>query len=293
MRKILIMVAIIILFSGCIDQNQKIGNENTTKVGDKNTVKIGDNVSVDYTVIVNGSIIATSVESVAKENNLSKPGSKYIPLTLTVGKGKVIEGFDEGITGMRIGETKTITIPPEKAFGLKDPKLISTIPIIQIIPTTITFPKVVDVSVDEFDSVFGTNHTIGDTVQTPSNINMTIQNMTNSTVYLSYNVKVGDESTKSGLKETIIKIDENNITTKNDAKKNDTIQLQGTAWNSTVIDINSENITLRNNRIPDTNIRTLSGNINIHFNDTYITVDANKEFAGETMIYNVTIRSIN
>lgn len=293
MRKILIMVAIIILFSGCIDQNQKIGNENTTKVGDKNTVKIGDNVSVDYTVIVNGSIIATSVESVAKENNLSKPGSKYIPLTLTVGKGKVIEGFDEGITGMRIGETKTITIPPEKAFGLKDPKLISTIPIIQIIPTTITFPKVVDVSVDEFDSVFGTNHTIGDTVQTPSNINMTIQNMTNSTVYLSYNVKVGDESTKSGLKETIIKIDENNITTKNDAKKNDTIQLQGTAWNSTVIDINSKNITLRNNRIPDTNIRTLSGNINIHFNDTYITVDANKEFAGETMIYNVTIRSIN
>ena len=293
MKKILIMAVVIILFSGCIDQNQKMGNENTTKIGDKNTVKIGDNVSVDYTVIVDGSIIATSVENVAKENNLSGPNKKYTPLTFTVGKGRVIKGFDEGIIGMRIGETKTITIPPEKAFGPKDPKLISTIPIIQIIPTTITFPKVVSVSVDEFESIFGTDNKVGDIVQTPSNINMTIQNMTNSTVYLSYNVNVGDETTRSGLKEIVIQIDENNITTKNEAKKNDTIQLQGVVWNSTVIDVNSENITLRNNRIPDTNIQTLSGNINVHFNDTYITVDLNKEFAGETMIYNVTIRSID
>lgn len=297
MKKLLIiLIAVILLFSGCVQKT-----ENQTKTGDNlsadniiGTVKNGDNISADYTVIVNGSIIVTTVESIAKENNLSGPINKYKPLMFTVGKGRVIKGFDEGVVGMRVGETKTMTIPPEKAFGLKDPNLIITIPVIQIIPTTITFPKIVDVPIDEFDSVFGPNHKIGDNVETPdSHINFTIQNMTNSSVYLSYNVKVGDENNRTGLKETVINIDENNITTKNEVEKNDTIKLQGVAWNSTVIDINSENITLRNNKIPDTNIRTLSGNIFVHFNDTYITVDSNKEFSGETMVYNVTIRSIN
>ncbi len=30
---------------------------------------------------------------------------------------RVIPGFRDGIVGMRIGETKTLTIPPEEAYG--------------------------------------------------------------------------------------------------------------------------------------------------------------------------------
>jgi peptidylprolyl isomerase len=39
------------------------------------------------------------------------------PLEFTLGTGSVIPGFDQGIVGMAIGETKTITITPDDAYG--------------------------------------------------------------------------------------------------------------------------------------------------------------------------------
>lgn len=38
-------------------------------------------------------------------------------LKFTIGKGMVIPGFEEAVTGMKLGETKTVTIPPEKGYG--------------------------------------------------------------------------------------------------------------------------------------------------------------------------------
>ncbi|MDI6729242.1 MAG: peptidylprolyl isomerase [Thermodesulfovibrionales bacterium] len=39
------------------------------------------------------------------------------PLEFTVGEGEVIPGLEQGVTGMNIGETKTITITPELGYG--------------------------------------------------------------------------------------------------------------------------------------------------------------------------------
>ncbi len=39
------------------------------------------------------------------------------PLEFTVGEGEVIPGLEQGVTGMSIGETKTITITPELGYG--------------------------------------------------------------------------------------------------------------------------------------------------------------------------------
>ena len=36
---------------------------------------------------------------------------------ITFGLNEVIVGFKEGIAGMRVGETKTLVIPPEKGYG--------------------------------------------------------------------------------------------------------------------------------------------------------------------------------
>jgi peptidylprolyl isomerase len=48
-------------------------------------------------------------------------------LKFTIGKGMVIPGFDEAVLGMKLGETKTVTIPPEKGYGSHRDDLLVTI----------------------------------------------------------------------------------------------------------------------------------------------------------------------
>ncbi len=288
MKKILILILAMLIFSGCVSQNQS--GQNNTK-----TVQVGDNVSVDYTGTLNGKVFDTSIESVAKENNLSSPIRHYEPIRFVVGKGFMVKGFEEGIIGMKVGESKTLTIPPEKGYGQKNPQLIQTVPIIQNFPIIRNFSKTVDVPTNQFDGIFGSGRRIGENVHIPeSNANLTILNISSSYVHVAYNLKVGDEAI--GLapwNETVIKIDDHNITTKSNAKKDDIVQLKGAVWNTTVIDIGSDNLTLRHNKIPDTQMRAGFGSLNVHFNETHIILDANNKLAGQTLIFEVTIRSIN
>lgn len=50
------------------------------------------------------------------------------PLEFTLGSGQVIPGFDNAVTGMAVGESKTVTIPPEEAYGEKNPGMIHEVP---------------------------------------------------------------------------------------------------------------------------------------------------------------------
>lgn len=39
------------------------------------------------------------------------------PFRFGLGAGQVIRGWDEGVAGMRVGGRRTLTIPPEMAYG--------------------------------------------------------------------------------------------------------------------------------------------------------------------------------
>lgn len=54
------------------------------------------------------------------------------PLSFTLGSGQVIKGFDDGVTGMNVGEKKTINIPCEDAYGPLNPAMIQDVPRDQI-----------------------------------------------------------------------------------------------------------------------------------------------------------------
>ena len=49
------------------------------------------------------------------------------PLEFTLGEGKLIPGFEEAVIGMAPGETKSETLPPEKAYGPFRDELVLTI----------------------------------------------------------------------------------------------------------------------------------------------------------------------
>jgi FKBP-type peptidyl-prolyl cis-trans isomerase len=64
----------------------------------------GDVVWVHYTgKLTNGQQFDSSV------------GKK--PIKITLGKGEVIKGWDEGIVGMKVGEKRNLVIPPDLAYG--------------------------------------------------------------------------------------------------------------------------------------------------------------------------------
>lgn len=77
-------------------------------------VKAGDTVSVYYTGMLDDG-------TVFSEN------TGGTPLTFTLGQGKVISGFEEAVIGMSANETKTVTIPVDKAYGPYRNELIHSI----------------------------------------------------------------------------------------------------------------------------------------------------------------------
>jgi peptidylprolyl isomerase len=50
------------------------------------------------------------------------------PLEFEVGSGSVIKGFDDGVTGMEVGDKKTINIPVDEAYGQKNPEMLIEMP---------------------------------------------------------------------------------------------------------------------------------------------------------------------
>ena len=49
------------------------------------------------------------------------------PLQFSIGSGQVIPGFDEVVTGMKVGEKKTAEIPCAKAYGDRDPSMVMVV----------------------------------------------------------------------------------------------------------------------------------------------------------------------
>jgi FKBP-type peptidyl-prolyl cis-trans isomerase 2 len=264
-------------------------------------VKVGDNISVDYTgSYVDGKVFDTSIQRVAQANELP-PRDVYEPLKFKVGQkpSAVIEGFDKGVVGMKKGETKILRIPPEEAYPI-NPDMIQVAPIIQELPAIRTIPKVFEIPLEQFEQYFGTNHSKGDIVQIPdTNINATVNNITTE-VSLAYNLKNGSNiwDARAPWNETVVKIDDKNITIRPNVTKNAIIQFPDAPFNTTVLDLNETNITLKHNPVPPTTIKVpgMFGQMQemrISFNETSMIMDRNPEVSGKTLIFNVTLVSID
>ena len=67
-------------------------------------IKSGDTIKVNYTgKFGNGEVFDSS------------EGRE--PIKFTVGEGKLLDGFELAAIGMKVGEKKTVTLPPEEAYG--------------------------------------------------------------------------------------------------------------------------------------------------------------------------------
>jgi FKBP-type peptidyl-prolyl cis-trans isomerase FkpA len=71
-----------------------------TKIGTGRAVKAGDTVAIQYTgMLMNGTVFDSGT------------------YTFTIGAGNVIQGWDQGVPGMKLGGQRQLTIPPALAYG--------------------------------------------------------------------------------------------------------------------------------------------------------------------------------
>jgi peptidylprolyl isomerase len=72
--------------------------------------KNGDTVKVHFTGrLENGDVFSRS--------------EAETPIEVTLGNGELLPGFERGMVGMEVGEKKTVTVPPEQAYGPKQEDL--------------------------------------------------------------------------------------------------------------------------------------------------------------------------
>lgn len=77
-----------------------------------NTATRGDTVAVHYT----GWLFDESASD-NKGQKFDSSVDRGEPFQFPLGAGHVIAGWDQGVAGMQIGETKTLVIPPELGYG--------------------------------------------------------------------------------------------------------------------------------------------------------------------------------
>jgi FKBP-type peptidyl-prolyl cis-trans isomerase SlyD len=93
----------------------------TTKGNTPITISHGNTISIEYTLTLeNKEVVDTNV------------GKK--PLKFVQGSHEIIPGLEEALEGMKKGESKQVTVPPEQGYGPRDPQAVLEVPLDQIPP---------------------------------------------------------------------------------------------------------------------------------------------------------------
>jgi FKBP-type peptidyl-prolyl cis-trans isomerase len=79
-----------------------------TVIGIGDEARIGDRIVVHYTGrLVDGTVFDSSL-------------SRNEPFQFVLGAGQVIQGWEQGIVGMKVGGKRILSIPPELGYGMQD-----------------------------------------------------------------------------------------------------------------------------------------------------------------------------
>jgi len=97
----------------------------------------GDTVRVHYTGTLQDGSIFDSSEAAEQENcgcDCSSSGGCGTgsdcgcePLEFTIGGGNVIPGFEKAVQGLSVGESITVTIPADEAYGPRHDQLVAVV----------------------------------------------------------------------------------------------------------------------------------------------------------------------
>jgi len=109
-------MAIMLLVAGCSKDDKNMNGELIIE-----DIIVGQGAeAVKYSIIT---VNYTGwLEDGTKFDSSLNPGRE--PLRFTLGAGQMIQGFDQGILGMKVGGKRKLTIPPNLGYGSQDKGII-------------------------------------------------------------------------------------------------------------------------------------------------------------------------
>jgi len=219
------------------------------------TVQLGDNVTVNYIGMFGsgaqeGRVFDTSVYSVAT-NNLTYPKSlefsfrggvsQYTPLAVHVGPsgsytigslmfGTVVPGFWQGLLGLPVGRTQSITVPPSLGYGPVISSCLTTRPL------SFTIAVLDPVAVADFSTAYpGVNATPGTQFADPAYGWTDLVLSTNATSVVVENLpSVGWSVPKSSWPVTVTTVTSTTITLTNQLTSANAGRVLGSSPSTTV-----------------------------------------------------------
>ncbi|MFW9975642.1 MAG: FKBP-type peptidyl-prolyl cis-trans isomerase [Candidatus Thorarchaeota archaeon] len=86
-------------------------------------------VYVDYSATTkdDGVVFDTTMSEVAKESGIFRENDRYEPMLVAIGWNWLLKALEEELVGMKVGDSKTVEVPPEKGAGQRDPKKVKMI----------------------------------------------------------------------------------------------------------------------------------------------------------------------
>ena len=261
MKKLFAVLIVLIMAFGCVEEPVN-GNGNETNItpDEGPVVEYGDNVSVDYVLSVEGEVIDTSMASVADASGILDPRRIYIPLKFEVlYDHRVINGFVDAVIGMKVNETKNVTISPERGYGEYKPNLKYLIPkfynksMIESVPISYFEERNISFSNGTaFDTEFG---------------RVFVEDFNDTHVEIAYMLEQGDTFTVNGLPQKVVDFDTQNLVY---AIEYD-VKIDKTYYALSPISLQPALIRI------------------VNITDTFITMDENHVLAGKTLDYEITL----
>jgi len=110
---------------------ERRGEEQAQEPTVSETVQLGSFILIDYVIKTKetGELVDTSLEDEAKKAGITDTTRSYEPRLSIVGRGFILKAIEDELVGMPVGGYKSFEIPPEKAFGERDPSKIKVIPL--------------------------------------------------------------------------------------------------------------------------------------------------------------------
>ena len=124
MKSISALVALALVLSACGSAEEPaIGTEpasiTSTTAADTTTTTEGGDVSDTQSEqgAADGDTVAVHYRGTLDDGSEFDSSEGRDPLTFVVGSGQVIAGFDDAVRGLAVGESRTVRIEPEDAYG--------------------------------------------------------------------------------------------------------------------------------------------------------------------------------